>query len=51
LINERDQVSAQVKEILRERLDEFNIEVTELALSEMRFGNEFSKAVEEKQIA
>lgn len=51
LINERDQVSAKVKDLLRERLLEFNIEVTELALSEMRFGQEFSQAVEQKQIA
>lgn len=46
LINERDQVSAKVKDLLRERLEEFNIEVTELALSEMTFGAEFSQAVE-----
>ena len=46
LINERDQVSARCKDILRERLEEFNIEVTELAISEMTFGQEFSKAVE-----
>lgn len=46
LINERDQVSARCKDLLRERLEEFNIEVTELALSEMTFGQEFSKAVE-----
>ena len=51
LINERDQVSAKVKDLLRERLQEFNIEVTELALSEMKFGREFSAAVEQKQIA
>ena len=44
-------MSAKVKDLLRERLDEFNIEVTELALSEMKFGREFSQAVEEKQIA
>lgn len=51
LINERDQVSALVKDLLRERLEDFNIEVCELALSEMKFGREFSTAVEEKQIA
>jgi len=48
LINERDQVSALVKDLMRERLEDFNIEVCELALSEMKFGREFSTAVEEK---
>lgn len=51
LINERDQVSAKVRDLLRERLEEFNIEIGELALSEMKFGQEFSRAVEEKQVA
>jgi hypothetical protein len=34
--------------LLRERLEEFNIEIGELAISELKFGPEFSKAVEEK---
>jgi prohibitin 2 len=51
LINERDQVSAKVRDLLSERLAEFNIEIGELALSEMKFGAEFSRAVEEKQVA
>lgn len=51
LINERDQVSAKVRDLLRERLQDFDIEIGELALSEMKFGPEFAKAVEEKQIA
>ena len=48
LINDRDQVSARVRDLLQERLSEFHIEIGELALSEMRFGPEFAKAVEEK---
>lgn len=38
LINERDQVSTKVRDLLAERLGEFNIEIGELALSEMKFG-------------
>jgi prohibitin 1 len=48
LINERDQVSAKVRDLLRERLSDFNIEIGELAISELKFGTEFSKAVEDK---
>ena len=48
LINERDQVSAKVRDLLRERLSDFNIEIGELAISELKFGPEFSKAVEDK---
>ncbi len=48
LINDRDQVSTKVRDLLQERLNEFHIEIGELALSEMKFGPEFAKAVEEK---
>jgi prohibitin 1 len=48
LINERDQVSTKVRDLLKERLDEFNIEIGELAISELKFGPEFAKSVEEK---
>ena len=48
LINERDQVSAKVRDLLRERLSDFNIEIGELAMSELKFETEFSKAVEDK---
>lgn len=51
LINERDQVSAKVRDLLAERLADFNIEIGELAISEMKFGDQFAKAVEDKQIA
>lgn len=51
LINERDQVSAKVRDLLQERLLEFDIEIGELAISEMKFGDLFAKSVEDKQIA
>lgn len=51
LINERDQVSAKVRDMLQDRLREFHIEIGELTLSEMKFGDLFAKAVEDKQIA
>lgn len=44
-------MSARVRDLLQERLNEFHIEIGELALSELKFGPEFAKAVEEKQIA
>jgi regulator of protease activity HflC (stomatin/prohibitin superfamily) len=51
LLTERDQVSAKVKDILSERLSDFNIIIGELAISELSFSPEFKRAVEEKQIA
>ncbi len=44
-------MSAKVRDLLRERLEDFNIEIGELAISELRFGPQFAKAVEDKQIA
>lgn len=51
LMNQRDQVSAQVRDSLQERLNEFNIEVGELAINDLTFSQEFRNAVEQKQIA
>ena len=51
LMTERDQVSAKILEILKERLIEFNIELDDVSITDLSFGPEFTKAIEQKQIA
>jgi prohibitin 2 len=51
LLTEREQVSAKIREILKERLTEFNIELDDVSITDLSFGSEFTKAIEQKQIA
>ena len=51
LLTEREQVSAKIREILKERLSEFNIELDDVSITDLSFGSEFTKAIEDKQIA
>jgi prohibitin 2 len=51
LLTEREQVSAKIREILKERLIEFNIELDDVSITDLSFGSEFTKAIEQKQIA
>lgn len=46
LLQDREQVSAKIREILKERLSEFFIELDDVSLTELTFGSEFSKAIE-----
>lgn len=51
LITQRELVSARIREDLRKRAAEFNIELEDVSITHLAFGKEFTKAVEQKQIA
>jgi regulator of protease activity HflC (stomatin/prohibitin superfamily) len=51
LLTEREQVSAKIREILKERLLEFDIVLDDVSITDLHFGPEFTKAIEDKQIA
>ena len=51
LLTQREQVSRRIKEALIERADNFDIIMDDVALTELRFSQEFRNAVEAKQVA
>jgi len=51
LITQREQVSMRVKENLAERLRDFYIVLDDVSITDLHFEAEFTKAIEEKQIA
>lgn len=51
LITQREIVSSKIREDLLKRANEFNIELEDVSITHMTFGKEFTKAVEQKQIA
>lgn len=51
LLTQREQVSELIRRNLSLRAQEFNILMDDVALTEVRFGNEFMRAVEAKQVA
>lgn len=51
LLTERPQVSAFVRESLIRRAKDFNIVLDDVAITHLSYGAEFSKAVEQKQVA
>ncbi|KAK9236635.1 band 7 family-domain-containing protein [Lipomyces kononenkoae] len=51
LITQREIVSARIRDELVKRANEFNIALEDVSITHMTFGKEFTKAVEEKQIA
>ncbi|KAL7271919.1 Prohibitin-1, subunit of the prohibitin complex (Phb1p-Phb2p) [Rhizina undulata] len=51
LITQREQVSARIREDLLKRAQEFNIALEDVSITHMTFGREFTRAVEQKQIA
>lgn len=51
LITQREVVSSKIREDLRKRASEFHIELEDVSITHMTFGKEFTKAVEQKQIA
>jgi len=51
LLTMRDKVSLQIKEGLAERAAEFGIILVDVSLVHLAFSNEFSRAIEAKQIA
>jgi len=51
LITQREAVSDRIRGELLKRAQEFNIALEDVSITHMTFGREFTKAVEEKQIA
>ncbi|CAK7897658.1 prohibitin-1 [[Candida] anglica] len=51
LITQREMVSARIRQELARRANEFNIRLEDVSITHMNFGREFTKAVEQKQIA
>jgi prohibitin 2 len=51
LLTQRAQVSTRIKDELIARADKFDIIMDDVALTELRFSNEFRAAVEAKQVA
>ncbi|CAI5487255.1 unnamed protein product [Closterium sp. Naga37s-1] len=51
LLTERPYVSKLVREALTQRAKDFNIVLDDVALTHLSYGAEFSKAVEQKQVA
>ena len=51
LITQREAVSNRIRTELLKRASEFNIALEDVSITHMTFGREFTKAVEEKQIA
>lgn len=48
LITQREQVSQRIKESLQMRLQDFNIVLDDVSITDLHFGVEFTKAIEEK---
>jgi len=51
LITQRDKVSGQISATLRKRAGDFNIILDDVAITHLSFGVEFTKAIEQKQVA
>lgn len=51
LITQREQVSNRIRYELLKRAKEFNIALEDVSITHMTFGREFTRAVEQKQIA
>ena len=51
LITQREAVSQRIRADLMKRAHEFNIALEDVSITHMTFGKEFTKAVEQKQIA
>jgi len=51
LITQREQVSLRIRRTLTERAKDFNIAVEDISLTHLTFGREYTKAIEDKQIA
>jgi len=51
LLRKRENVSMEIRKGLLERAKTFHLILDDVAITHLRFGNEFSKAIEEKQVA
>ena len=51
LITQREKVSQQVRDTLTKRAQEFHIQLADVAITDLKFGKEFTTAIESKQVA
>lgn len=51
LITQREKVSREVREALTRRAKEFHIHLDDVAITDLKFGKEFTAAIESKQVA
>lgn len=51
LLTQREQVSSRIRANLQERAREFHIVLEDVSITDLKFGREFEKAVESKQVA
>merc|ERR1719410_233020 len=51
LTTQREEVSRLIRRNLTERADDFHIRIDDCAITHLSFGREYSKAVEDKQVA
>ena len=51
LLTQREQISFLIRKTLEERAHEFLIILDDVSITELGYGSEFTKAIEEKQIA
>jgi prohibitin 2 len=51
LLSQREQVSSDIKVVLKDRLGFFNILIDEVSITQTSFSREYEKAIEQKQIA
>jgi len=47
----REKVSQDIKEQLQRRSSEFDLEFDDVSITDLRFSNEFSASIEQKQVA
>ena len=51
LLTKRDQVSEKIRLSLLKRAKDFNLIIEDVAITHLQFGVEFSRAIEQKQVA
>ncbi|XP_019097720.1 PREDICTED: prohibitin-7, mitochondrial-like [Camelina sativa] len=51
LITQREAVSREIRNIVTERASKFNIALDDVSITNLRFGKEFTDAIEKKQVA
>ena len=51
LISKREEVSSEIRRQLEVRAKEFNIILDDVAITDLQFSPEFSRAIEAKQVA
>merc|ERR1719324_318801 len=51
LLTHREHVSREIREAITNRASQFNIQLDDVSITHLTYGKEFSKAIEEKQVA